>query len=112
MTQNLNMCTSKRVVSAYYITHMILSQKNWNYNKNLQIELGDYVQVSKVNYPNDTNPPRTLDGIYLRPAPNFQVGHQMMDIRMGQLITIPILVYTPITDVVINAAKNGGGARI
>ena len=50
---------------------MIMSQMNWGYNKHFQFEFGDYGQASQVNDPNNTNRTRTLDGIYLCPAPNL-----------------------------------------
>ena len=46
---------------------------------------------------------RTFDGIYLCPAPNFQGGHQIMDLRTEKFITRPKLVDIPITYTVINA---------
>ena len=42
-----------------------------------------------LSYPKNKNRPRTLDGTHLFPAPNFQVGHHIMDLRTGQLITRP-----------------------
>ena len=92
-------------MSAYYRPHIILSQRNLDYNKHFKVEFGAYVQASQVNDPKNTNLPRILDGIYLCPAPNFQFGHQIMDLRTGQLITGPRVVKIPITDVVINSIK-------
>ena len=89
----------------HYSPHMILSQSNSDYNKHFQIEFGTYVQASQVNDPNNTNHPRTLDGIYLCPAPNLQGGHQIIDLQTGQFFTRPIFVEIPITDVVINTVE-------
>ena len=84
---------------------MILSRRNWDYNNHCRVEFGDYVQASQVNYTNNTNSPRTLDGIYLCPAPNLQLKHHMMYLWMGQLITITKLVMVSITYVVINTVE-------
>ena len=46
---------------------------------------------------------RTFDEIYLCPAPNFQGGNQIMDLRTVQFITRPKVVEIPITDIFINA---------
>ena len=84
---------------------MILSQKNWDYNKHLQVEFSSYVQASQVNDPKNATHPRTLDGMYLCPAPNFQSGNQIMNLWMVKLITRPKLFEITITDIVINAVE-------
>ena len=53
-----------------------------------------------------------FDGIYLCPAPNFQGGHKIMDLHMGQFITRPKVVQITIIDVVINDVENVGEAGI
>ena len=105
VTQNLNLFPAKGRLSAYYIPHMILSHRNWDYNKHCQVEFSAYVHASQVNDPKNTNCLGTLDGIYLCPAHTFQGGHQIMDLRTGQLITTPKVVEIHITDIVINAVK-------
>ena len=71
---------------------MIISQRYWDYNKHYQVELFSYVKASQVNDTNNTNFPRTLDGIYLCPAPNLQGGNHVMDLRTVKLITRPKVV--------------------
>ena len=104
VTQNLNF-SSKLGVSAHYIPHMILAQRNWDYNKNFRVEFCFYVQASQANDTKNKNRPRTLDRIHLCPAPNFQGGHHIMDLRTVQFIKRPKLVYIPIIDVVINTVE-------
>ena len=84
---------------------MIMAQRNWDYNTHFQVEYGAYVQASKFNDPTNTNCLRKLDGIYLCPAPNFQGGHQIMDLQKVQLITSLKLVEINITDIVVNAVE-------
>ena len=105
MIRNLNLFPAKGGVSDNYIPHMNMSQKNWYYNKNFQVGFGAYVQALQVNDPNNTNIQRTLDGIYLCPAPNFQYGHHITELRTGKLIKIPKVIKIPITDVVINSVE-------
>ena len=102
---NYNFFPAKGGVSDNYIPKIILSQMYLDYNKHFQVEFGAYVQVPQVDDPKNTNFLRTLDGIYLCPPPNFQGGYQIMDLRMGQLITGSKLVKITITYVVINAVK-------
>ena len=73
MTKILNVFTAKGGVSSHYIPHITMSQVNCYYKKHYQVELGAYVQASQVNDPKNKNRPRTLDGIYLCPAPIFRV---------------------------------------
>ena len=87
-THNLNLFTAKGGVWDHYIPYMTLSESNFYYNKHFQVEFGSYVQASEVNDPNDTNHPRTLDGIYLCLAPNLKSGYQIMDLWTKKLITI------------------------
>ena len=81
---------------------MIIPQRNWDYREYFQVKFGEFVQTSQVNYPRNKNPPKPLDGIHLGPAPNLQGRHQIMDLRIRELITTPKVFKIPIADVVIN----------
>ena len=98
----LNVFPSKGGVSGNHIPPMILSQSHCYYNKHFQVEFIAYVQASQFNDKKKKNRPRTLDGIYLLPAPSLQGGNQIMDIRLGQYITRTKLFDIPITYFVIN----------
>ena len=76
---------------------MILSQRNWDYNKHFQVEFCAYVQASQVNVPTNKKRPRTLDGINLFPETNFYGGHQIMDLQTEQFIARPNVVEINIT---------------
>ena len=54
VTRNLDLFPSKGGVLDKYSSYMIMSQRNWNYNKK-QVEFGAYVQASQVNDPKNTN---------------------------------------------------------
>ena len=74
VTKNLNLFPAKGVVSSHYSPHMILSQRNLDYKKFCQIEFGAYVQdVQDNGMDKNTNKPRTIDAIYLRPERNNRV---------------------------------------
>ena len=45
LTHNLNLFPTKGEVSAHYIPHIIMSQRNWDYNKNHHAELCAYIQA-------------------------------------------------------------------
>ena len=102
-TQNLNLFPAKGGVPDHYITYIILSKRNWDYNKHFQIGFGNYVQASQVNDPKNTNHLSTLDGIYLCPSPNLQGRYHIMYLRTGQLITRPKSFEKHIIDILIIA---------
>ena len=84
---------------------MIISQRGWDYNEHYHVDFFSYVQESQVYDTNNTNFPRTLDGMYLCPTPNLQGGNQDMDLRTVQLVTRPKIVEISITYVVIKAVE-------
>ncbi|MGC9176782.1 MAG: hypothetical protein ACP5F1_06890 [Thermoplasmata archaeon] len=86
--------------------HVILGGRNIDYNKHCQIPFGAYVQAVQENNPKNTNAPRTIDAIYLRPVDNIQGGHELMDLNSGRLITLPRVVEIPITNLVIKAVES------
>ena len=109
VTQSLNFFLTKE--EYHYILHIILSRRYWDYNKHFQVEFSACVQAPHVNDTKNKNILRTLYGIYLCPAPNFQGGHQIMDLRTRKFITIPKLVEIPLTDIVINAVEKWRRSR-
>ena len=109
--QNLNLFPAKKGVSAQYTPYMILSQRNWYYNKHPQVEFGAYVQASQFNAPTNKNRPRALDGICLFLSTNFQGGHHIMYPRARKLITRPKVVEIPIIYVLTNAFEKWRRSR-
>ena len=53
--------------------------------KNCQVPYGSYVQAEHDPKHRNTNKPRTVDGIYLRPLNNQQGGHEVMHLYTGKL---------------------------
>ena len=73
--KQMNLFPVKIRVSKYLSPHVIMSDRNQDFNKHFQIPFGAYVQVSKYNNPINTNSSITLDSIYLQPLDNKQGGH-------------------------------------
>ena len=85
---------------------MILSQRNLDYKKYCQIEFGAYVQAVQDNgIDKNTNRPRTIDAIYLRPERNLQGGHELMDLQTGRVIIRSRVTEIPVTDLVIKTVE-------
>ena len=102
---NLNLFPFKGGMQDHYILHMLMSQRNQDHKKHLQVGFSAYVQESQVNHPKNTSNLRTLDGIYLFPATDLQGGHHIMDLRTGLLVTIPKVVNIPTIDVVTSSVE-------
>ena len=100
VTSDLNLFPVKGGVSDFYSPNVILSRQNLDYKKHCRYEFGSYVQASQVNNPSNTNRPRTIDGIYLRPTKTIQGGHEIMDLSTGRVITRPKVTVIPISDII------------
>ena len=83
-TQQLNLFPAKGGISEYYSPHMIMAKKNVDYNKHCQHTFGTFVQANQENNPTNTQAPRTIDAIYLRPLNNVQGGHEVMNLATGK----------------------------
>ena len=101
----LNYFLAKGGVSEYYSPHMILKRESIDYNKHCKFKFGSYVQATQDNSPTNTNAPRTIDAIYLRPANNKQEGHIVMNLQTGLAMTRHKLWEVPVTDMVIKAVE-------
>ena len=104
-TNKLNLFPVKGGISEYYSPRAILNQRVIDYTKECLVPFGTYVQANNENNPSNTNAPRTIDAIYLRPTPNLQAGHELMDLNSGKLITRSKITEIPITDRIISAVN-------
>ena len=104
-TQQLNLFPAKGGVSPYYSPHVILKKRDIDYEKHCQVPFGTYVQAKEENHPTNTNAPRTIDAIYLRPIPNHQGGHEVMNLETGRPVTTAKVWEKPVTQFVINAVE-------
>ena len=89
-------------ISPYYSPHVLLGGRDLDYNQHCVAEFGSYVQACTEPDPSNTNAPRTLDAIYLRPnIHNPTMGHELMDLQTGRMITRRKVTVIPITASVI-----------
>ena len=105
VTKQLNMFPDKGGVSAYLSPHVFMGGQDLDYNKHCQIPFGAYVQGAQENNPTNTNAPRTIDAIYLRPLNNIQGGHELMNLSTGKVITRRKVVELPVTDLIIKTVE-------
>ena len=104
-TNLLNLFPVKGGVSKYFSPRAILTNETIDYNKHLSIPFGSYVQASNENKPTNTNLPRTIDAIYLRPHKSLQGGHELFDLATGRVITRGKVKVIPVTSMVIQAVE-------
>ena len=105
VTSDLNLFPVKGGVSDFYSPNVILSRQNLDYKKHCMYEFGSYVQANQVNNPKNSNKPRTIDGIYLRPTKTLQGGHEILDLNTNRVITRPKVTVIPISDIVIKRVE-------
>ena len=104
-TSKLNYFPVKGGVSKHYSPRMILMGEHLNYEKHFQVPFGAYVQACNEPSPTNSQLPRTIDAIYLRPLNNIQGGHEVMDLNTGKVITRRKVTEIPITRLVIKAVE-------
>ena len=102
--RQLNLFSAKHGVSSYYSPHMIVTGRNFDYEKQCVCEFGTYVQGTAAT--TNTNLSRTVDAIYLRPANSIQGGHELMNLSTGKLITCAKVKPVAMTDLVLQAVEN------
>ena len=105
-THQLNIFPAKGGVSDYFSPHTIMTQKKVDYNKHCKVPFGAYVQAT-VDNQNKTNSnlPRTIDAIYLRPMTNVQGGYEVMNLATGRMVTTNLVTELPITEHVIKSVE-------
>ena len=107
----LNLAPAKGGVSEYYSPHVIMKRPVLDWNKHCRFEFGTYVQAHQDNNQTNTNVPRTIGGIYLRPCWDRQGGHELMHLETGEVVTRQNIVAILITANVITAVEKMAEAQ-
>ena len=100
--EQLNYFPVKGGVSKCYSPYMTLDGLNLDFEKHCQVNLGAYVQAF-AEQPDAYNSqaPRTIDAIYLRPLPGLTNGHRVMNLATGLPVTCTKVTELPVTKHVI-----------
>ena len=101
-TKKLNFFPNKNGVSKHYSPRMIVHKENIDYNKQCVHVFGEYVLAHEEPIHKNTNAPRALDCIYLRPMHNAQGGHELLHLLTNKVIMRRKVTKIPITTSIID----------
>ena len=96
------MFPAKHGVLKYYSLHMIIYQKNVDYEKHLKITFVTYVLDNNKPKPTNMNAPILLDCIDLRAKDSAQGGHELLHLQNNSVITRNHVTPASITPTIIN----------
>ena len=100
-TKKLNFFPNKHGVSKYFSPRMIMHQENLDYERHCRYQIGEYVQAHDEPNHTNTNAPRSLDCIYLRPMDNAQGGHEVLHLQTNKVIKRRKLTKVPMPPSII-----------
>jgi hypothetical protein len=100
-TKKLNFFPNKNGVSKYFSPRMIMHHENLDYERHCKYQIGEYVQAHDEPPQTNTNAPRSLDCIYLRPMDNAQGGHELLHLQTNKVVKRRKLTKIPITPSII-----------
>ena len=101
--RKLNFFPNRHGISQHYSPRQIVHRQGLNYKHHCAYSLGSYVQAHDEPDPSNTQAPRTLDAIYLRPIEN---GHEVYNLATKRIIQRRDLTVLPITPTVIKAVED------
>jgi hypothetical protein len=94
-----NIFPVRQGVSKYFSPRMIIHQENISYQQHCRTSWGTYVLAHNEPDQTNTNAPRALDCLYLRP--NASGRHQCLHLQTNRVITRRRVTPLPITPVII-----------
>jgi hypothetical protein len=100
-TKKLNFFPNKNGVSKYFSPRMIMHHENLDFERHCKYQIGEYVQAHNEPNHTNTNAPRSLDCIYLRPMDNAQGGHELLHLQTNRVVKRRKLTKIPITPSII-----------
>ena len=100
--RKLNFFPNKNGLSPYFSPRQILHREGLDFKQQCQYVFGSYVQAHDEPRPSNTQEPRSIDAIYMRPIKN---GHEVYDLKTQRIITRRSLTALPITPAIISAVE-------
>ena len=85
--EKFNQFPAKGGVSDYYSPDLLTGGQPLNYERDFAASLGSYVLIGNEAHPYNTNAPRMIDCIYLKPDKSPQGGHILMNLDSGKKTT-------------------------
>ena len=78
-----------------------MHQENLDFEQHCRYQIGEYVQAHEEPNQTNTNAPRSLDCIYLRPMDNAQGGHELLHLQTNKVVKRRKLTKIPISPSII-----------
>jgi hypothetical protein len=75
--KKLNFFPNKYGVSKVFSPRMIMHHESLDYERHCKYQIDEFIQAHEEPNHTNTNAPRSLDCIYLRPMDNAQGGHEL-----------------------------------
>ena len=100
--RKLNFFPNRHGISPHYSPRQIVHRQPLNYKLHCQYSLGSYVQAHDEPDPTNTQEPRSLDAVYLRPMDH---GHEVYNLATQRVITRRHLTVFPVTPTIIQAVE-------
>ena len=104
-TAKLNWFPVKGGISEHYSPNMILQLPQPDYNRDIKVLQGSYVQAYQDHTIKNDNKARTIDALYLGPMKGSSTGHHVMNIATGLEVRTQKVTQIPITPLVIRAVE-------
>jgi hypothetical protein len=99
--RKMNYFPARYGISKHYSPRMIVHKENIDYERHCRYAIGDYVLAPDEPIQLNTNAPRMIDCIYLRPTAGTQGGHELLHLQTNKVITRPRVTPVPITPNII-----------
>ena len=93
--------SNKHSASKYFSPRMIMHQENLDYEFHCKYKIGKYTHSHGKPHHKNTNAPRSLYWVYLRPLGNAQGGHTLLHLYTNKVVKRQNLTKIPITPSII-----------
>ena len=93
---DINIFPNKKGISKTFSPYTIMGRRNFSVKTECQHELGKFViGFQDIKEKRITPMPREVECIYLNPKKYLQEGHELMNLRTGELTNRPVIKAAP-----------------
>jgi len=100
-SKKLNFFPANHGISKHYSPRMIVHKENIDFDTHCVYTIGEYVQGEHEPDRSNTNAPRTLDCLYLRPSSTSNKGYDLLHLQTNKVVNCRKIWSMPVTPSVI-----------